>query len=355
MAVFPSSRPNITLRVLPKIPATLIAIGGIVINKVQGVWTIKPDWNSLQLLTPSLLLDPGTKEIWTHDPITDVYNRLTLAGLGQAIWWGTSVTPLTIGAGTKIFTTQSNKAWLPGMYVQAISQGTPSDTMIGQVTAYSGVTLTVNMLQTSGTVGASHFDWLIIPSTLPGSVSVAGQALTAANDTNVTATLGGTPSAALVNASSITLGWSGTLAGARGGTNNGFMQFAGPATVLKTFTLPNQSANVAALDVADQQVSGGANVTTLVLAPGNVTIDCGQRPLQSIVNNAAFTVTAPANDGSCLLKVTNGVGAGAITFTGFSVNPANVGDPIGTVNGAVFTISIWRIGGVAGYRIAAHQ
>jgi hypothetical protein len=47
-----------------------------------------------------------------------------------------------------------------------------------------------------------------------------GQALTGVNDTNVTITLGGTPATALLNASSITLGWTGTLAVGRGGTGD---------------------------------------------------------------------------------------------------------------------------------------
>jgi hypothetical protein len=48
-------------------------------------------------------------------------------------------------------------------------------------------------------------------------------ALTEVNDTNVTLSLGGTPATALLQAASITAGWSGTLAGTRGGTgvNNG--------------------------------------------------------------------------------------------------------------------------------------
>jgi hypothetical protein len=43
-------------------------------------------------------------------------------------------------------------------------------------------------------------------------------ALTESNDTNVTLTLGGTPSSALLQAVSITAGWTGTLAPSRGGT-----------------------------------------------------------------------------------------------------------------------------------------
>jgi hypothetical protein len=54
-------------------------------------------------------------------------------------------------------------------------------------------------------------------STIAGA-DVTGAALTSTNDTNVTVTLGGTPSTALLRAASITLGWSGQLAVGRGGT-----------------------------------------------------------------------------------------------------------------------------------------
>lgn len=49
-------------------------------------------------------------------------------------------------------------------------------------------------------------------------VSSAAAALTRTDDTNVTLTLGGTPSTALLDAVSLTLGWSGQLAVSRGGS-----------------------------------------------------------------------------------------------------------------------------------------
>jgi hypothetical protein len=50
------------------------------------------------------------------------------------------------------------------------------------------------------------------------SADITAAALTKTDDTNVTLTLGGTPSTALLNAASLTLGWSGTLAVGRGGS-----------------------------------------------------------------------------------------------------------------------------------------
>lgn len=65
---------------------------------------------------------------------------------------------------------------------------------------------------TSGTIT----DW-----TLVSRSPEAGEPLTKTDDTNVTLTLGGTPATALLEATSLTLGWTGTLAVSRGGTGGG--------------------------------------------------------------------------------------------------------------------------------------
>ena len=298
---------------------------------------------------------------------------------------------------------------------------------------------------TSAGGGASAMTW-----TTPGTLSKV-------DDTNVTLTLGGTPSTALLKAISLTVGWTGTLAVARGGTgiasgtSGGIPYFsagttitssgilaanqlvlgggagAAPATLgsLGTTTtvlhgnaagaptfgavslandvtgslaisslatvnantmlgnwtsgtaavsanaMPSCSTatsaliytsgtgvgcrtNAASLTTADQTLSGGANVTALSQSTGNITIDCGARPLQYITNGGAFTITAPANDGSCILLVTNNGSAGTITFSGFSVG-ANTGDALTTTNTEKFSIHMWRVNGTSGYRIAAHQ
>ena len=150
---------------------------------------------------------------------------------------------------------------------------------------------------------------------------------------------------------------SGILGGANGGTGNGFFEVSGPGTSTKTFTLPNSSQTIAVLDLADQTVSGGANVTASnqgTKSSGTYTVNCGACPLQYIVNNGAFTLSAPANDGSMMLFVTNSASAGTITFAGFTVG-SSVGDALTTTSGHKFTFSIWRINGTSGYRVAAHQ
>ena len=56
-------------------------------------------------------------------------------------------------------------------------------------------------------------------STIPTTELTGAAALTKTDDTNVTLTLGGTPATSLLRAVSLTLGWTGQLAIARGGTS----------------------------------------------------------------------------------------------------------------------------------------
>jgi len=71
----------------------------------------------------------------------------------------------------------------------------------------------------------------------------APAALTKTDDTNVTLTLGGSASTALLNAASLTLGWTGTLATTRGGT--GLSSFTANGVFYATSTSAiGQSANL---------------------------------------------------------------------------------------------------------------
>jgi hypothetical protein len=163
--------------------------------------------------------------------------------------------------------------------------------------------------------------------------------------TIIGATYGGTG----VNngAKTITLGGSITTTGA------GAPTLAFPATGY-TYTFPLANSTLANLTTADQVLAGGATLTVTALTTGGITVDCGQGPGQYIANTAAFTITAPVNDGECILQIENGSGAGAVTFSGFSEG-ANTGDALTTTSGNYFQISITRIHAKSHYLITALQ
>jgi hypothetical protein len=92
----------------------------------------------------------------------------------------------------------------------------------------------------------------------------AGAAPTVLGSLGTTSTVlhGNAAGAPSFGAVSLTAEVSGILPGANGGTNNGFMAFAGPITSLKTFTLPNSSANILT-DAATVTVpQGGTGLST---------------------------------------------------------------------------------------------
>jgi hypothetical protein len=60
--------------------------------------------------------------------------------------------------------------------------------------------------------------WQNVTGGVSSPAAFPGSALTGVNDVNVTITLTGAPSAALLAATGLTLGWTGTLSAARGGT-----------------------------------------------------------------------------------------------------------------------------------------
>ncbi len=117
-----------------------------------------------------------------------------------------------------------------------------------------------------------------------------------------------------------------TLAGVDGKTETFNNSIIWAGTDGTTMTFPSSSASVAALNLADQAVTGGGLVAPNQLTAGtSFTLDCGKVPLQWILNNAAFTITAPSmtatNSQNCAVRVINGSTAanpGAVTLTNFS-------------------------------------
>jgi len=123
--------------------------------------------------------------------------------------------------------------------------------------------------------------------------------------------------------------------------------------------LTSVPSNVLLTNVTNQSISGGARVTTANLGITNstvttITLDSGSGPLQVLTNNGAFTLTAPSNDGSCVVKIKNGSAAGTITYSGFSVG-TNIGDTYATTNLNKYLFAILRVDGTSTYSIKALQ
>lgn len=106
----------------------------------------------------------------------------------------------------------------------------------------------------------------------------------------------------------------------------------------------------------NQTITGGFKLTPNSL--GNISGSFTPNPAlgnyQYGTNHGAITWNVPANDCAMDFLITNDASAGAITFSGYTVN-SNTGEPLTTTNTHKFIISIRRINGVSTYTIKALQ
>lgn len=223
-----------------------------------------------------------------------------------------------------------------------------SGTSVGGLKLFNATSGFVQLIPQTGALGSSQIS---VPAVTDTMVTLAAtQTLTNKSiaASQITGQLGGANGGTGVNngSSTITLGGNLTTAGAFATTLT--------ATAATNSTLPAGTHTLASLDGTGQTQSGGVRLTPNSISTGSFTLDCGLNPAQFVTNNGAYTITAPSNDGTCLLLVTNGASAGATTFSGFTVGSAT-GDPLDTVSGRKFTISFWRINGTSSYVIKALQ
>lgn len=166
----------------------------------------------------------------------------------------------------------------------------------------------------------------------------------------------GAATASSINGNTFTSG-TYTLTGVAGKTLTFNKSITLEGTDATTWTGASTSMTLAALNIAGQTLTGGANVTSGNLgtvSSGTTTLNCGTVPLQYLTNNGAFTLAAPANDGSCILRVTNGASAGTITFSGWTVG-SNTGDSYATTNTNRYDLFVRRINSVTSYQWSALQ
>jgi hypothetical protein len=197
----------------------------------------------------------------------------------------------------------------PTLDIDATYVGQASITTLGTITTgvWTGTDIAyANIAQGSarsvlGVTGNSTADLASIQGTASQVLRVnsagtalafqSSAALTKVDDTNVTLTLGGTPTTALLDATSLTLGWTGTLAIARGGTGAGTAAAAATALGVGTGDSPQFTAvNIgAATDTTVTRVSAG-----VIAVEGNtiLTTATGQPLDADLTAIAAVTTTA---------------------------------------------------------------
>ena len=167
--------------------------GGLLYTYSAGTTTPYSTWTDSTLGTPNanpIILNSAGRppnEIWFDSSsykfvlMDSAFNTLgTWDGLvgtaGPAgstpVISGTSLTSQTIGTGSFTFVTQANIAWVVGQWVTVSYSTTPSNYFYGQITAYSGTSLTVNVTVIGGS--GTYASWVISISGVRGATGSSG-------------------------------------------------------------------------------------------------------------------------------------------------------------------------------------
>jgi hypothetical protein len=184
----------------------------------------------------------------------------------------------------------------------------------------TNVTITLGGAPTTALLSATSLTvgWSGTLAAVRGGTGVSSLGnITKVDDTNVTLTLGGTPTGAVITSTSFTLGWSGTLAVARGGTGGG--------------TAADARTNLGVTATgADTAYAFRANNLSDLASASTARNNLG---LGTIATQAAnnVTITGGSISGLTTLTAPDGVITGALglTFnsfsdTGFVVNGDNI-------------------------------
>jgi hypothetical protein len=267
---------------------------------------------------------------------TATANRILMSGSSSSPSWSTATYPsIATGSGALLRANGSN--WLA-------STATFADTYAASALLYSNGANTVTGLATTnsaslitnstgvpvwsstmtngqviiGSTGATPTAAVLTAGTgisitnAAGSITIANTgsavtpaALTKVDDTNITLTLGGAPATALLQATSITAGWSGTLSGTRGGTgvNNGASTatYAGNLNFASSFTTAGAFAVTQTYTGATNvtfPTSGTLATTSQLPTPAaltktddtNVTLTLGGTPATSLLQATSLTL-----------------------------------------------------------------
>lgn len=202
-------RPIVKLKVLPRFPANAVGANFIVITRANGTYTFDVDYT---VLPPGPISDPTTAMVAVQDLTAGVYKYVALSSLLVS---GLDADLQAIAAltGAGILRRTGTNTWTLGTTVATTEGGT-------------------------GLTGYAQGDMLYGSAT--DTLAKLAKNTTA---TRYIANTGTTNNPAW-DQIDLTNGVKNILPGASGGTNNGFMQFSGPATALKTFTLPNATATI---------------------------------------------------------------------------------------------------------------
>lgn len=227
-----------------------------------------PTWSTLTSGTSILYGDGsgGFSNVTIGSGVSFVGGTLSATGSGGTVTSVTGTSPVVSSGGT---TPAISLAAAYGDTLNPYGTKTATYVLAGPTTGAATaptfralVSTDIPALSYVSSVGATA----PITSTggLTPTIGVTSAALSKTDDTNVTVTLGGSPTTALLAATSLTLGWSGQLAVSRGGTGLS----AGTSGGIPYFSSTSTIASSALLTQYGVVYGGGAGSAPVATAAG---------------------------------------------------------------------------------------
>lgn len=175
---------QVTITVDDGVNTSTFVTSGTVVDTAQDITVTGTGGNTIQTET-EINVAAGLSETGTYICLVDHTSGVFLDDLNSNFWFqmagnsltgigidiaaaaaiqatklsGTSTTSISIATGSKVFTTQADKDFNPGTFLTITSDADPTNFVAGQVTAYSGTTLTVDVNAIGG--AGTFADWTI--------------------------------------------------------------------------------------------------------------------------------------------------------------------------------------------------
>lgn len=256
--------PRLKARVKLNFPAVVSGVDGISVSKSNGEYSIGLGFDGLIDGPEITAANRANYNFPIYDSVGGSYYSISLEDLAAGI-------DSEITAVDSTFTVEDDSDASKKLQFQ-----------LSGVT--TGNTRTLTVPDASGTIAVSATAPITLNST-SGDIGVTSAALTKTDDTNVTLALGGTPASALLRAVSLTLGWTGLLGLARGGTNADLSATGGTGQYLK------QASAGAAVTVGTIPASDIASGQALTKTDDtNVTLTLGGTATSALLKAVSLTL-----------------------------------------------------------------